>query len=82
MGMNPKFDDYASFATAVAAGELDLRKTKLWIGSNSCNIWEWDGETPDLYEDERQGGLLVELGRPEDALYEIAKWNGVHAEEA
>lgn len=82
MGMNPKFDDYASFATAVAAGKLDLRKTKLWIGSNSCNIWEWDGETPFLYEEERQGARLVELGRPEDALYEIAKWTGILAEEA
>ncbi len=81
MGMNPKFANYASFEMAIHNGVVDRNKTKLWIGSSSCNIWEWDVETPDLYEEERQGALLVELGRPEDALYEIAKWNGILAEE-
>jgi hypothetical protein len=81
MGMNPKFADYASFEMAIAAGELDRDKTKLWISSSNCSIWEWDNETPDIYEEERQGRLLVELGWPAEALYEIAKWNGILAEE-
>jgi hypothetical protein len=80
MDMNPKYDNYTSFEIAIRSGEVDRNKTKLWIDHNNCNIWEWDGETPDLYEEERQGGLLVELGRPEDALYEITKWIGIRAE--
>jgi len=81
MGMNPKFADFASFEIAIHNGDVDRNKTKLWVSSNNCCIWEWDNETPDLYEEERQGALLVELGRPENALLQIMDWMGILAEE-
>jgi len=80
MVMNPKYDNYTSFEIAIHSGEIDRNKTKLWIDSNNSCIWEWDGETPGLYDDERQGALLVVLGSPEEALLQIMEYSGILAE--
>ena len=79
---NPKFSNFDAFMMAAEDGEVDRKSTKLWISSSSCGIWEWNSTDEELPEgEERQGALLVELGRPEDALAQLAEWLDIIAEE-